>query len=118
MIEDPQQTALVQFLRLPGADHWTELVAPNGPNSVLTAALDRKRSGPHHLCYEVDDIEAACHALRSAGMSILANPVPAVAFTGRRVAWLTDRDFLLTELVESGAGPLVQSRLVGSSAAS
>jgi methylmalonyl-CoA/ethylmalonyl-CoA epimerase len=112
VIEDPQQTAYVQFLRLPGADHWTELVAPNSPASVLSAALDRKRGGTHHLCYEVDDIEEACRSLRAAGMSILANPVRAVAFEGRRIAWLTDRDFLLIELVEAGAGPLLQSQLI------
>jgi hypothetical protein len=34
---------------------------------------------------------------------IIAAPVPAVAFNGRRIAWLIGRDKLLTELVERGA---------------
>ncbi len=105
MIEDPVQTALVQFLRLPSGANWLELVAPNGPDSKLSSAL-AKGEGLHHLCYEVDDIEAACVALRRQKMALLSAPAPAVAFTGRRVAWLLGRDRLLTELVESGPGPL------------
>lgn len=105
VIEDPVQTALVQFLRLPGGANWLELVTPNGPNSKLSLAL-AKGGGLHHLCYEVDDIEAACVALRRQKMALLSTPAPAVAFTGRRIAWLLGRDRLLTELVESGPGPL------------
>lgn len=106
IITDPIQTARVVFLRLPGADHWTELVAPDGPGSVLQGALKKRRGGAHHLCYEVARIEAACEQLCTAGMMLIAAPVSAVAFGGRRIAWLMDLDFLLVELVESGIGPL------------
>ncbi len=106
IIEDPIQTARVMFLRLPGADHWTELVAPNGPDSVLGEALRKRKGGTHHLCHEVADIEAACEHLRGQSMMLVAPPAPAVAFGGRRIAWLMDGDCLLVELVESGPGPL------------
>lgn len=105
VIKDPVQTALVQFLRLPGGANWLELVTPNGSDSKLSSAL-AKGGGLHHLCYEVDDIEAACIALRRQKMALLGAPAPAVAFAGRRIAWLLGRDRLLTELVESGPGPL------------
>jgi methylmalonyl-CoA/ethylmalonyl-CoA epimerase len=106
LIEDAQQTAFGQFLRLPGADHWTELVAPNGPNSVLRGALDRKRGGTHHLCYEVPDVDAACQRLHDLAMNVISTPKPGTAFGGRRIAWVIDRDYLLIELVEAGPGPL------------
>lgn len=112
VIEDPVQTALVQFLRLPGGRNWLELVCPNGPESKLSAALARG-GGLHHLCYEVDDIEQACTELRTRRMMVLSAPVPAVAFGGRRIAWLIDRTPLLVELVESGEGPLTLASVGG-----
>jgi len=104
-IEDPAQTSVVQFLRLPGAPSWLELVTPNGPDSKLANAL-RKGGGLNHLCYEVADIAAACAHLRDRAMLSVGDPTPAVAFGGRRVAWLMDPSRLLVELVEAGPGPL------------
>lgn len=105
IIEDPAQTALVQFLRQPGACLWLELITPNGPGSKLANAL-RRGGGLHHLCYEVDDIAAACERMREQTMLMLAAPVPAAAFEGRRIAWFMDRAGLLVELLESDEGPL------------
>jgi methylmalonyl-CoA/ethylmalonyl-CoA epimerase len=113
IIEDARQTAFVQFLRLPGADHWTELVAPNGPSSVLTTALKQRRSGTHHVCYEVSNIDRACEHLASLSTRIIAAPVPGVAFGGRRIAWAIDLDYLLVELVEAGPGPLCLASISG-----
>jgi methylmalonyl-CoA/ethylmalonyl-CoA epimerase len=105
IIEDPVQTVMVQFLRLPGERNWFELVSPNGPGSKVSAAL-AKGGGLHHLCYEVDDLDASCAALRRQRMWMLSGPVPAVAFDGRRIAWFVQRTQLLVELLESGEGAL------------
>jgi len=105
VIEDPVQTAFVQFLRQPGTHSWIELVTPNGPSSKLTNALV-KGGGLHHLCYEVSDIHLAGEHLRNQAMLLLAEPVPAAAFLGRRIAWFMDRSRFLVELLESGEGPL------------
>ena len=105
VIEDPVQSARVQFLRQPGAANWLELVAPAGPQSKLAGAL-KKGGGLHHLCYEAGDIEQECARLRGQAMLMIAHPTPAVAFGGRRVAWFMDRSRLLLELVEAGPGPL------------
>ena len=41
-----------------------ELLEPLGPNSPIAAFLDRNPAGGmHHVCYEVDDIGAACRRL-------------------------------------------------------
>ncbi len=105
VIEDPIQTARVQFLRQPGAPSWLELVSPTSDNSKLSAAL-KKGGGLHHLCYEVADLAAASAHLRAGGMFPLGEPVPATAFPGRRIAWFMDAQRLLVELVEAGKGPL------------
>lgn len=105
MIEDPVQTAVVQFLRQPGTFSWLELVTPNGPKSKLWRASSAG-GALHHLCYETDDIEVSVAAMREKAMMTLCDPVAATAFGGRRIAWLMDSSRLLVELVEAGPGPL------------
>lgn len=102
IIHDPLQTAYVRFLCLPGGTAYLELVSPDGSLSRLTNALNAG-GGLNHLCYATDDIEGACGELRRQGMMVIHEPVPAVAFGGRRIAWLIGQDRVLTELVESAA---------------
>ena len=101
IILDPTQTAYVQFLRVPGDSVHLELVSPAGEQSKLSNAL-RKGGGLNHLCYATNDIEAACRFLRTEQMMLLQPPVAAVAFPGRRIAWLMGADRTPIELVESG----------------
>ena len=101
IIHDPRQTAYVQFLRLAGDSAFLELVAPDGPGSKLAAAV-KKGGGLNHLCYRSTDIEAAVRDLNAKGMFTLCEPVPAVAFPGRRIAWLLGGDPIPIELVETG----------------
>ena len=101
IIHDPIQTAIAQFLRLPGDSVFLELIAPNGPDSKLSNAL-KKQPGFHHVCYSTPGIEGACAALASEGWFLITPPVAAVAFPGRRIAWLRGADRLLVELVEAG----------------
>jgi methylmalonyl-CoA/ethylmalonyl-CoA epimerase len=105
IIDDPIQTARVQFLRQPGATSWLELISPLGPSSKLANAL-AKGITLHHLCYEVSGLDACCERLRERGFLMLGPPVPAVAFDGRRIVWFMDRMRFLFELVEEGAPPL------------
>lgn len=102
-IHDPEQTAFVLFLRMPGDMSYVELVAPDSPKSKLAAALERG-GGLNHLCYATPDIAATIAAMTKRGMRLIRTPVPAVAFGGRKIAWLLGKDFALVELVERG-GP-------------
>ena len=101
IIHDPTQTAFVRFLSQPGDSVFLELVSPDRPESKLSNAL-KNGGGLNHLCFVVDNIESACEEVRSRGMHLIQPPVPAVAFRGRRIAWLVGRDRLLIELVERG----------------
>jgi methylmalonyl-CoA/ethylmalonyl-CoA epimerase len=114
LVHDPVQTAFIQFLRFRGDSVLVELVAPDGPESRLGKAV-AKGGGLNHLCYATDDIESACRSLREEGMMIIHEPTPAVAFGGRRIAWLMGPDRVLTELVEreGRAGSLPGGQLAG-----
>lgn len=101
IIHDPTQTAFVQFVRLGGDSMFLEFVAPDSPNSKLANAV-RKGGSLNHLCYAVDNIELTTNRLFESGMMILTAPVSAVAFGGRRIAWLMGRDRIPIELVERG----------------
>jgi methylmalonyl-CoA/ethylmalonyl-CoA epimerase len=100
-LHDAVQTAYVQFLALPGDPTMLELVAPDGPESRLAGAA-AKGGGLHHLCYATCDIEATGRDWREGGFFLIREPVPAVAFGGRRVAWLMSPEQVLVELVEQG----------------
>jgi methylmalonyl-CoA/ethylmalonyl-CoA epimerase len=102
VVHDTVQTAHVQFFRLAGDDAYLELVAPDDTDSKLANAL-RKGGGLHHVCYSTADIEGGCEELSTAGWFVIAPPTPAVAFGGRRIAWLRGADRMLIELVEAGS---------------
>lgn len=103
IIHDPTQTAFVRFLSQPGDSVFLELVAPDSADSKLSNALN-KGGGLNHLCYAVTNIEEACREMRPRGMFPVQAPMAAVAFPGRRIAWLIGRDGIPIELVERGPG--------------
>ena len=104
IIEDPLQKAKVAFLTTRPGDAQIELVQPVGEDSPVRRFL-QERGGMHHLCYEVADLEAELKAFRSRGAAIASRPKPAVAFGGRRIAWvITSEKFLVELLEEARAG--------------
>jgi len=56
----------------------------------------------HHLCYEVENLEQQLAFCRSQGSLITRPPLPAVAFGGRRIAWVYTKNKLLLEYLERG----------------
>jgi methylmalonyl-CoA/ethylmalonyl-CoA epimerase len=80
-------------------DLTIELVAPLGDNSPISKVL-AKGIGAYHICYEVDEIEAALEYVRSEGCIVVSKPVPATAFAGKRIAWFYTPTRQLVELVE------------------
>jgi methylmalonyl-CoA/ethylmalonyl-CoA epimerase len=98
--DDPVQHVSVCFLGTgePG-DLTIELVAPLGDNSPVSKVL-AKGLGAYHICYKVDDIEAALEYVRSQGCIVVSRPEPATAFEGKRIAWFYTPTRQLMELVE------------------
>lgn len=98
--EDPVQGVAVCFVGSGSPEEvQTELVAPLGKGSPVDNMIKRG-IGAYHACYEVDDIEGTLARLREKQCRVVADPVPAVAFSDRRIAWLYLPTFQLIELVE------------------
>ena len=76
-----------------------ELIEPGGEESPINKIL-AKGGGAYHACYEVDNIDEFLLTARSQNCVILGRPVPAVAFQGRRIAWLYLSSGQLMEILE------------------
>lgn len=97
--EDPHQRVKVAFITVRTQDAQIELVEPGGPDSPVSEFLGRG-GGMHHVCYEVDDLDGELAAFRTRRAVIAKRPKPAVAFAGRRIAWVLTAEKLLVELLE------------------
>ena len=89
----------VVFITLPNTK--IELLEPLGEASPIAAFLANNPSGGmHHICYEVDDINAARDHLLAAGSRILGDAAPKIGAHGKPVLFLHPKDFggVLVEL--------------------
>src|ERR1700691_1878383 len=97
IFHDPNQMVRVTFLRGKHAGSpRLELVEPAAENSPVIPFL-KKGGGLHHLCYEIDNLEVQLGLSRAQGAIVVRPPLPAVAFEGRRIAWVYTRNKLLLE---------------------
>jgi len=94
-------TEKVRAAFLPVGESRLELLEPTDPSSVIARFLE-KRSGLHHVCVLVDDIEAALAELKSRGVPLI-DEVPRPGAGGCRVAFLHPRaaGAVLLELKEA-----------------
>jgi methylmalonyl-CoA/ethylmalonyl-CoA epimerase len=100
IFEDPIQKVKVAFLTTRPGEAQIELVQPNAPDSPVTRFLENG-GGFHHVCYEVADLEEAMGEMKSRGALTVRRPKPAVAFEGRRIAWMLTAEKMLVELLEA-----------------
>ena len=100
VIHDPIQGVRVAFFHPADPRNPVfELVEPASDASPVSSFL-KKGGGLHHVCYEIDDLESGLREARGVGLVIVADPAPAVAFDGRRIAWVCSKKRLLVELLE------------------
>jgi methylmalonyl-CoA/ethylmalonyl-CoA epimerase len=102
--DDPIQKVRVNFLAKSDSDvAEIELIAPLSDDSPVQSMLKKGQGGAYHFCFETNDIEAALNHAKDNGCIVVSQPVPAVAFQGRRIAWIYTRSRQLFELVEAKA---------------
>ena len=53
-----------------------ELLQPIGSEGVMAKFLEKRGEGFHHICYEVDDIQAEIASIKAAGLEVLGDPKP------------------------------------------
>jgi len=100
--DDPIQKVSVNFLTQSDNDKAEiELIAPLSEDSPITSMLAKSGGGAYHLCFETTNIEQALVHAKNNGCIVVSPPVPAVAFNGRRIAWIYTRSRQLFELVEA-----------------
>jgi methylmalonyl-CoA/ethylmalonyl-CoA epimerase len=99
-VEDmPEQESVVAFLPL--GESEVELVEPTTDTSGLARYLAKRGPGMHHLCFEVDDIEATLARLKDQGVQLI-NEEPTVGAGGRKIAFVHPKSTggVLVELYE------------------
>jgi methylmalonyl-CoA/ethylmalonyl-CoA epimerase len=102
--DDPIQKVTVNFLSKSGSDvAEIELIAPLTEDSPIKSILAKGGGAAYHLCFETTDIDQALVHAKNNGCMIVSPAVPAVAFNGRRIAWIYTRSRQLFELVEAEA---------------
>lgn len=61
----------VQVAMLPIGESRVELLEPTSPNSPVAKFLEKRGSGIHHICVEVDDINQTLAQLKAAGTQLI-----------------------------------------------
>jgi methylmalonyl-CoA/ethylmalonyl-CoA epimerase len=96
----PTEAARVAFL--PVGDSEIELVQPTSEDSGAAKFLAKRGAGMHHLCLEVDDIEAVMTQLKAKGVRLIHDS-PLTGADGRRYAFIHPKSAtgVLVELYET-----------------
>jgi methylmalonyl-CoA epimerase len=83
--EVPTEQVRIAFLPMggPGGSE-IELIEPLTPDSSLSRFLEKRGEGLHHICLEVDDIDAALAEMQARGAAVL-DQQPRVAAEGRAI---------------------------------
>ncbi|MCZ7670983.1 MAG: methylmalonyl-CoA epimerase [Chloroflexi bacterium] len=77
----------VDIAFLPVGDSEIELLQPTDPESGVAKYLAKRGAGLHHLCFEVDDIEAVLDRLRAAAVPLITETAK-VAADGKKYAFV------------------------------
>ncbi len=85
--EVPSERVRTAFL--PVGETHLELLEPTDPSSVIARFLE-KRSGLHHVCVLVEDLDAALAEMRARGVPLL-DQTPRPGAGGCRVAFVHPR---------------------------
>lgn len=94
----PDHGVTTVFVELPNTK--IELLEPLGEGSPIAKFVEKNRSGGmHHVCYEVDDLDAAIKQVAAEGATILGDGKPKIGAHGKPVVFLKPADFCGT-LVE------------------
>lgn len=98
-------TEKVRVAMLPVGESRIELLEATAADSPIAMFLERRAPGLHHICLEVENIDAVIAALRSSGAQF-AGEAPRPGAEGSRVAFIHPKsaEGVLIELVEPSRG--------------
>lgn len=91
-VDLPEHGVTTVFVEL--SNTKVELLHPYGGDSPIASFLERHPDGGmHHLCFEVEDIEAAVLSLVDQGARVLGESKPKIGAHGKPVVFLHPKDF-------------------------
>ncbi len=101
--DNPGENVMIGFL--PVGESEIELLQPTDPDSGIGKYLAKRGAGMHHICIEVDDIEAVMQRLVDHGVELI-NAVPRTRDDGTRYAFVHPKSAggVLVELYEVPGG--------------
>ncbi len=94
------QEVIVAFFPVGGSE--VELLKPTSETSGVARYLANRGPGIHHLCLEVDDLQAMIDNLKERGVQLI-NEQPTIGNGGKKVVFVHPKSTfgVLIELVES-----------------
>ena len=86
---------------LTAGESLVELLEPNAVDSPIAKYLEKRGPGIHHICFNVEDLDATLARCRSANI-LLIDEVPRLGAEGKRIAFLHPKSTggILIELSE------------------
>jgi methylmalonyl-CoA/ethylmalonyl-CoA epimerase len=83
--EVPTEQVRIAFLPMGGPNgSEIELIEPTTSNTSLNRFLEKRGEGLHHICLEVEDIDAALREMQEKGAAVL-DTEPRLAAEGRAI---------------------------------
>ena len=76
-----------RIVGLAAGDSLVELLDAEQPDSPIARFLAKRGPGIHHICFAVDDLDAALARCRAAGIRLI-DETPRVGAEGKRIAFL------------------------------
>ncbi len=94
-----EQKSIVAFLPVAGSE--IELVKPTTDDSGVARYLHKRGPGMHHICFEVDDLDATLERMKEKGVRLI-NETPTIGAGGKRIAFIhpESTNGVLVELYE------------------
>ncbi len=83
--DEPEQHVRVAFFPVGGSE--VEFLEPTDTTSGVAKWMEKRGEGLHHLCFEVDDLDAILARLKEQGVQLI-NPEPVTNSAGRRLAFV------------------------------
>jgi len=104
-LEYEEQRATTRLAMLPIGETYLELLEGHGPESGVTQWINTNGTGLFHICFEVEDIDAALAELKQKGVK-LRDETPRIGHGGSRIAFIdpSATGNVLIELAELPAG--------------
>ena len=72
---------------LAAGESLVELLEAESPASPIAKFVDKRGPGIHHICFAVDDLDAALERCRAAGVRLI-DETPRLGAEGKRIAFL------------------------------